>query len=227
MAAKSIGFAPLEREPPTSRVWVARDESRSLARREPASYRVSRVAIAIVALTASLVVVAPSGTALETSDAQAQACKSARVNPGNVKPGVASRAVVCLINRRRASRGIREVERKKALRASAKRHSRRMVRTGCFAHRCPGQKDLAGRVYDTTYLPCSCTWSVGETIAAGDGRRGKPRRIVRSWMKSSGHRRVLLDRSLRHVGVGVIWGAPWAPNRSSAGTYTANFGFKR
>jgi uncharacterized protein YkwD len=184
-------------------------------------------ALASLPLAASLVIAAPSGTGLEAGVAQAQGCKGTRANPSNVKPARASSAVLCLINKRRQSRGIPKVRGRKPLRATAKRHSRHMLRTRCFAHRCPGQKDLAGRVHETAYLPCGCNWGLGETIAAAHGPRGKPRRIVRSWMRSPGHRRILLDRRLRHAGVGVMWGAPWSPGSSDAGTYTADFGFKR
>jgi len=52
------------------------------------------------------------------------------------------------------------------------------------------------------------SWAVAENIAGGQGRRGKPRAIVSAWMHSSGHRRNILERSFRHIGVGVVNGSP-------------------
>jgi uncharacterized protein YkwD len=44
-------------------------------------------------------------------------------------------------------------------------------------------------------------------------------------MRSSGHRSILMDRGFRHIGVGVVLGAP-GRNGSSAWTATAILGAK-
>lgn len=186
-----------------------------------------RLAAAVACLAAGLAGLGPapsSAIGLAAEPAAAAACPGARAQPGNVKAPRATSAVICLINRRRAGAGLPRLKLRKPLRAAAKRHSQRMVRTGCFGHSCGGT--LLRRVKRTRYLPCGCAYGLGETIAWGMKPRGKPRRIFRSWMRSPGHRRVLMDRSLRHIGVGVVWGAPGGPGASSAGTYAAILGYK-
>lgn len=183
-----------------------------------------------VLATAAAILLAAAGpgpaatVGLSAEAAEAQRCKGARANPGNVKPGVFQRATMCLINKRRAKRGLPKLERRKPLRRAGKRHSVRMRDRPCFSHSCGGT--LQQRVSRTAYLPCSCNWGVGETLAWGSGSRGQPRRIVRSWMNSPSHKAVLLDRGFRHFGVGTVWGSPYRRNNTSHATYTAIFGYK-
>ena len=81
-------------------------------------------------------------------------------------------------------------------------------------------------VMATPYLPCHCTWRLGENIARGQGRRASPAAIVRAWMHSPPHRAEILSPSLRDVGVGVVWGSK-RNRRANVGTFTADFGSKR
>jgi uncharacterized protein YkwD len=55
------------------------------------------------------------------------------------------------------------------------------------------------------------------------GRYGTPRAVVRAWMASPSHRRVLLLPAFRDLGVGVRRGAP-VPVGGAAASYVANFG---
>ena len=82
-----------------------------------------------------------------------------------------------------------------------------------------------GRISATSYLPCNCSWRVGETLAWAAKGRGTPSAIVRAWMHSPAHRHVLLDGQLKNVGIGLIWGSPSNPGARAA-TYTADFGYK-
>jgi uncharacterized protein YkwD len=45
-------------------------------------------------------------------------------------------------------------------------------------------------------------------------------------MRSSGHRRNILDRRFRHIGIGVASGAPDDVGAQPAATYTTDFGFR-
>ncbi len=49
-------------------------------------------------------------------------------------------------------------------------------------------------------------WKVGEVLAWGDGVYGVPQLVLRRWMSSSAHRAVILDRSWREMGVGLVKG---------------------
>jgi uncharacterized protein YkwD len=45
-------------------------------------------------------------------------------------------------------------------------------------------------------------------------------------MRSRPHKKVMLDGSFKHIGIGAVWGSP-AGSGGKAGTYTATFGYKR
>jgi uncharacterized protein YkwD len=112
-----------------------------------------------------------------------------------------ARATLCLINAERRSRGLRRLRASARLSKAARRHSR------------------------TGYLRGAKDWLVGENLAWGTRARGTAREILRVWMTSPSHRRVLLTRSFRDVGVGVAWGVP---DRHLAGgaTCTVDFGVR-
>lgn len=159
-------------------------------------------------------------------------CKYSAGKPTEITDAQAQKAVVCLINKERRSRGRKALRVNKPLKRAARAHSRRMVAlagtdTPCFAHTCSdsGEPPLRERVTRTGYLPCGCRFKLGETIAYGHQAMATPRVIVRSWMASSDHRAVILTRGFRHIGVGAKMGSPYG-NRD-ARTYTADFGVKR
>jgi uncharacterized protein YkwD len=181
--------------------------------------RSTTAAIATIALAAALALSAPPVAGLGGESAHA-ACKYADGESREITRRQSRNAIVCLVNSRRDARGKRRLDDRRALHRAAGRHSRRMERSGCFSHRCPGERDLAGRVSATSYLPCNCSWGLAENIAWGSGARGTPRQVVKEWMGSSGHRANLLDGSYRHLGVGV------ASDRNRA-IYTANFAYRR
>lgn len=153
-------------------------------------------------------------------------CKNAKTQPRATQIGKAERAVVCLINAKRAKHGLRKLKPRPKLRRPAQRHSRYMHRHDCFAHVCPGEADVFERLRRSGYLGHSSNWGYGETIGWGSRRKGTPRKIVRSWMRSPAHRKVILTGSFRHVGVGGRWGSPFK-RRANAATFTADFGFAR
>ena len=209
---------------PQARLQIAGPRGREKTIRMFFGTAVSIVTSALV--LATLMLVTASVADVGVTSAKAAGCKWANKGPREVSTSHARHAVVCQINKMRHKHGLNGVNTKYALRMAGKRHSRYMQRRNCFAHQCPGEKDLVSRIHATSYLPCSCTWRVGETLAWGARGHGKPRAIVKAWMHSPAHRHVLLDRQLRNVGIGLVWGSP--SNRGAkAATYTADFGFKR
>jgi uncharacterized protein YkwD len=92
-----------------------------------------------------------------------------------------------------------------------------MRRRRFFAHRSPDGRAPATRMAAAGYRRRR---TVGETIAWGSGRLSRPRAIVRGWMRSRPHRRTLLSRRFREIGVGV------ARARRQAWA-TADFGARR
>ena len=137
----------------------------------------------------------------------------------------AAKATLCLLNKKRTARGMSRLHSNRHQLKAARRHSRLMVRKGCFSHECPGEKDLVGRVTSAGYLPCSCSWMVGENIAWGSGRKSTPRNIVDAWMNSAPHRANILNGQFEDIGVAVKNGSPGGSHHKAA-TYTTDFGFK-
>jgi len=160
------------------------------------------------------------------SASAAVSCPGASLGPRRISSKRATDLVVCLINRARARRGVGRLSQREELIGAARRHSRKMQRTDCFDHVCPGEPALAGRYERADYIPCGCSWGAAENIAWGRRHKGSPRKIVRAWMNSSPHRANILNGAYEHAGVGVRWGSP-KRRRANAGTYTLDFGYRR
>lgn len=171
-------------------------------------------------LLACLVLAAP------TSATAAARCANADLLPTAARLARVRSATLCLLNLERAKRGLRPLRAEGELRKAAQRYSALMVRRDFFDHVSPGGSTLTTRVRNgTRYLRGSSgRWTLGENIAWGSGRLATPRRIVRSWMRSPGHRRNILLTSFRHIGIGIAIGAPTADGDRPAATYTTDFG---
>jgi uncharacterized protein YkwD len=100
------------------------------------------------------------------------------------------RAIVRAINRVRAHQGLRRLHAGHRLARAADAHSRSMLRADYFAHGA-----FASRVRRYASFK-----RVGETLAWSS--RCGARAFVRMWMRSPGHRAVLLSRGFRRVGIG-------------------------
>jgi uncharacterized protein YkwD len=136
-------------------------------------------------------------------------------------------AVLCLVNGERAQHGLRRVRASSALTRSAQAHSRDMVQRRYFSHVSPGGENPRERVVDSGYARKRGAPKVGETIAWGSGQRGTPAELVRSFMGSAPHRRILLDRRFRDVGIGLVPATPLANVAGGGATLTIDFGRRR
>ena len=131
-------------------------------------------------------------------------------------------ALRCLVNATRAEHGLR------ALRSDARLNaadglSADMVARGFFAHVTPDGRSVTDRVRQTGYLGGSQDWALGEDIGWGTGALSTPASIFRAFMNSPPHRRVILDRDFREIGVGVAQGVP-VPGQGIGATFTLDFG---
>ena len=190
--------------------------------------RVLRRAAAIAAaafLLGALGLVATSIAKVGVAPAKASRCSFAHRSPRHVSRRHARHALLCVINKQRRRHSLSRLDSKRPLKKAGRRHSKYMERHHCFAHQCAGEPDLVRRVEHTSYLPCNCTWRLGETLAWGKRREGTPHAIVHAWMNSPEHRSILLDRHLKQVGIGLVWGSPSNPGARAA-TYTADLGYK-
>src|SRR5690349_4258966 len=80
-------------------------------------------------------------------------------------------------------------------------HARDMVQRHYFAH-----TSLRARLATTGYASSRTAWAAGEALAWGTGHRATPGEIVQAWLRSPGHRQILLTGKFRDAGVGVARG---------------------
>lgn len=125
-------------------------------------------------------------------------------------PPLVRDALLCEIARVRARRDVRALRGNARLDEAAARHAADMLERRFFSHVSPGGGDLADRVRRAGYALERCAWRVGEVLAWGTGPRATAAATVRAWMRSPGHRRVLVSRHYRDVGVGLVAGTPAA-----------------
>jgi len=181
-----------------------------------------RVARAVAAAAALGALAAPG-------PAHAQSpCPGADDIPRAGELRTARAATLCLINAQRTQRGLRPLSASRRLRISATRHSRDMVAHRYFDHVSRDGSTFADRIRRTGYLPRGGGWRIGENIGWGAGTLATPASMVEAWMESPGHRRNILTRGFRQIGVGIAIGAPEAIDADlEAATYTTDFGRRR
>jgi uncharacterized protein YkwD len=90
--------------------------------------------------------------------------------------------VVELVNQARARSGLPALQISKRLMETARKQASHMARTGIFRHG---------------------NWGVAENIAMG---QRSPSAVMNAWLRSSGHRRNIMNRSHRTIGIGVYKG---------------------
>jgi uncharacterized protein YkwD len=104
---------------------------------------------------------------------------------------------------------------------AAEAHSQDMMDRNYFAHETKGSGATFGqRIKREGYS----YRLAGENIAWGPGSLGSPSSIMREWMGSPGHRKNILNKGFREVGIGVAEGA--YGGSSNAAVYTVDFGTK-
>ena len=102
------------------------------------------------------------------------------------------------INAERAKHGLRPLRLAPSLRRVAGSHSRFMARVRRLQHESADGTSATRRIRRATHLR-----RTGEAIAFA----GTARALVKAWMASPPHRRLLLSRSFRVIGVGVARGS--------------------
>ena len=156
----------------------------------------------------------------------ADACTGANVPAGSQPTYSAGRAVVCLINHQRSRHALRSLRVSVALATAAQVHSDTMASQDFFSHSGPDGAP-AVRAASAGYMRGARDWEIGENLGFGAGSAGSPKSMVQAWMASAEHRKVLLERFWRQIGVGVTEGSPNGPDGPGMATYTVDFGFRR
>jgi len=168
----------------------------------------------VVTALAVLVFAVPSASA-------AGGCSAANATAAKASKRALVRATLCVLNAERARHRLRPLRLNHKLSRAAQRHSRAMARKRFFSHNSLGGASFVDRIRRTGYLAGARSWTVGENIAYGSGRRSTPRSIGSAWMNSPPHRANILSGSFHAIGIGIASGTPVG---GGGGTYTTDFG---
>src|SRR5215210_3321978 len=183
----------------------------------PAARFQIRILLALLVALAACLATAPGAMA------QKRSCKGAGAEAGQVSQRKLALATVCLLNKQRRAHGMRPLRMSRRLALAARGHSAEMAQAKYFSHNSRSGASFLDRIRRAGYLRRAQRWSVGENIAWGTGHLSTPRSIVRAWMQSPGHRANILQRSFRHIGIGLSLGAPVHVAGRAAATYTTDF----
>ena len=158
--------------------------------------------------------------------ASAAACANETLVPNAGNTALIGAATRCLLNQERARFGRKPLADSAALTVPAQRFAQLMVNQRFFGHVGPTGDSVLVRVkrQSNYFSRRTLRYSVAENIAWGSGELGSPLEVVDFWMHSAGHRRNILDRTYRDIGIGVAAGAPEDVGGAPAGTYTTVFG---
>lgn len=137
-------------------------------------------------------------------------------------------AIVAEINRVRRRFGLRALSTSSDLARAGDAHARSLALAGLFTHDWPDGRSFGKwieRFYPSTLYR---TWAAGENLLWTSGTL-KPRDAVQLWLDSPAHRRVLLSRRWREVGLGVVraFDAPGAYGGLHVFVAAAEFGMRR
>ena len=161
---------------------------------------------------------------LPAAPPQAAPCANADTVPGLVNGKQVRQATLCLINVKRRSAGRKPLRHNAGLALAGRRHARDMVRRRYFAHDSKAGRSFDDRIRSAGYLRGARGGAVmGENLGWGSGSLATPRAMVRSWMRSPGHRANILRPAFREVGIAVV---TKTPGGSGGATYATEFGRK-
>ena len=164
----------------------------------PFKLTIRPVAVAVVAAASLSVLLAFAPNAAHAAGCQGQ---------NSTKRGVALRAMACLINQARASRGLRPLGIDMRLQRVAKRQAHQMVRYRFFGHDAPAG-GLTQRVKRSGFAPKNRQWWCGENLAYGTNRKRNARSIMYGWMHSAIHKKAILYPHFSRMGIGISPGTP-------------------
>jgi uncharacterized protein YkwD len=164
------------------------------------------------------------------AQASTTTCPGANAAPNGANAALVDSATLCLMNQVRRVHRLRPVRLNRALAEIAAGQARDMVRGDYFGDQSiSGQSPLA-RIMASGYPvhASSIRLMTAQNIGWGTGPNATPSGIVKAWMESPPHRRIILTAVYRDAGVGV---APSVPAELGAGspaaTYAVEFGARR
>jgi uncharacterized protein YkwD len=141
-------------------------------------------------------------------------------------------SVFCLVNRRRAVRGLRMLTSNPLLRRAAADYSDSLLLGRFFSHNGdfaghPNTSTVIGRLRQIGYVRPGYRWVVGEDLRWSAPATSSPGAILQAWMTSPIHRMYLLKPRFTELGVASSRGIPVDPSEFDGVTVAAEFGFRR
>ena len=170
----------------------------------------------------------PQPQAGGVSSAQSSQSSQARAFRVSATPDLA-RTLLAAVNRTRRAHGLRPLAYSGALTNAATQHATALATTGMFTHAWPTTGQLFSGWIRGFYSPRGYrAWSAGENLLwASPGF--SPANAVQQWLDSPTHRKVLLTKSWRELGIGVVSAvsAPGAYGGRDVQIAAAEFGLRR
>ena len=156
-----------------------------------------------VAVAAAALLLAQPGRA----SAAAQ-CPDATLRPTPTNLAQVEAAMVCVLNVERKRAGRQPLERARRLDRSAGSHTRDMVEQGYFAHQRDGGPTLLQRIRQAGYFDGARSGLYGENLGYAPPENASARRMTDAFSVSEYHRRTMLYRRFRDVGIGTAYVDP-------------------
>ena len=177
-------------------------------------------------LTAVTVVLAAAAFAASASAPDAGSASADRDPAFSVRTFTA-RDLVREVNAERVRRGLKPLRVSMKLMAAAQSHSRAMGKRGFFSHESANGESFWRRVRRFYGTKGYRVWFVGENLLWGATGMA-PRDAVVAWLKSPAHRRNLLARDWREIGISArrFAAAPGPFGRKDVTLITADFGVR-
>ena len=147
----------------------------------------TRSAILVLVLAVALVAATPASTATQAAQRDTSL----------------EHAVIDAVNAVRAAHGLRPLTVSRGLRTTAYGHTNALAAAGVFQHESPDGTSFDRRVRRAYPSRGFSSWSVGENLVFGSAPFSAEE-AVKAWLDSPPHRRNLLSKTWREIGVGAV-----------------------
>jgi uncharacterized protein YkwD len=171
------------------------------------------------------------GSLWSAAPAPAAVCQDPETPAAEQELEVFDASVLCLINEQRSAYGRSTLRPNALLQTAALDYSVSMETGGFFSH----YGDFLGHPIGATpvsrlrqigYIRRREVWIVGENLHWTTAEQSTPADVVAAWMNSPIHRKYLLKRRFRDLGVATVRGVPSDPGLSDGITVASEYGFR-
>jgi uncharacterized protein YkwD len=149
-------------------------------------------------------------------------CSGVALTPAGGDTAVIERATLCLINQVRSRYGLAPLRLNRVLARVASNQARGMVRGNYFGDQSVGGRSSRSRIL-AALAPAraAASLSTAQNVGWGTGHNATAAGMVRAWLRSPPHRRIILTARLREAGVGIAASLPRSLHQGSRGAVYA------